>query len=117
MSLRKRLGLPEQTKRDEVPKINMSNVQVPLDLMLEIIVRQQNQLFEAMAGITGRMIAGEEMHAANMEQMDHLHADVIELQQFIHAASQHPADKVEINEEGEPSTEEAKAKSKRNLIN
>lgn len=94
MNLRKKLGLPEATKSD-IPLIAMANIPIPLDVLIEVIVRQQSQLFGMLGTLTERAEATEGMIAEIMEQSEHLHGDVVELQQHLQAAAQHPVEKMD----------------------
>ena len=114
MNLRKALGLPERLKEGEQPKIMLSNVSLPIDLLLELIIRQQSQLYQENANINGRLAASEQIIAATMDQMEHLHGDVIELQQVLNQAGKHPVER--IDEEAEVEEAAEKAKTKRELI-
>ncbi len=112
MNLRKRLGLPDREKSGDMPKINMSDVQIPIDLLLEIIIRQQNQIFQENSNLNGRIAASEIISAGVLEQMEHLHNDVVELQQHLQSAGQHPVERVDEESEREQAQEKAQEKKK-----
>jgi hypothetical protein len=94
-SIREILGLPPEKTYDEVPTIGLTNVAIPFDLMVEIIVRQQSQLAQAHAELKGRMDAVEQIVAQVMDQSDHVHGDVIQLQQALEGAATHPVERVD----------------------
>lgn len=114
--LREILGLPkEEPMTSPPPSVMMNNIPIPMDILMEILIRQQNQLFTEIGNLNGRIAAMEAISAGMIEQTDHLHGDVIELQQALQTAAQHPVEKIDAEEP--PQTEEQIEKNKKNLIN
>ena len=115
-------------KRDKEPTdedikkimLNISHVNIPLDLMLQLLLRQQNQLFEAIEAIKAIIAANDQIADGLAQNIGHLHEDMVHIQQNIEAATTHPVDKIEAKvEEDKPDEkpEERAARRKRNMIN
>lgn len=98
--------------------LTMSHVNIPLDLMLQVVFRQQNQLFEAIESLKGAIALNEQLIGTIAENTEHLHQDVVHIQQGIESAMTHPVDKVEPKESNdEEPPEERERKRKRNMMN
>lgn len=94
MTLRRLLGL-EPEPEDGGINVAMSNVTMPLDLALEMIIRQQGQLFTMLNGLQGQVHVGAQI-AINMdEKITHLHNDLVELQGSLASAAKHPVERVD----------------------
>lgn len=83
-------------------------VNMPLDLALELVFRQQSQIMSAIQGQTLRIEVVEEVATAQAEATAHLHNDVVTLQQNLESATTHPAARVEAGQK--PDKEETKKK-------
>lgn len=94
MTLRRLFGLDSESE-DAGINVAMSNVTMPLDLALELIIRQQSQLFTMLNGLQGQISVGAQIVTTMGEQYTHLHADLVELQQSLASAAKHPVERVD----------------------
>lgn len=93
MTLRRLFGLED--KQDGGIGITVGRVTLPLDLMLELVVRQQSQLFSMLNGLQGQIAVGEQVMTNMGEHYAHLHDDIVQLQQNLEQAGKHPVERVD----------------------
>lgn len=94
MTLRRLFGLDSESE-DAGINVAMSNVTMPLDLALELIIRQQGQLFTMLNNLQGQVSVGAQIATKMDEQIGHLHSDLVELQQSLVSAAKHPVERVD----------------------
>lgn len=98
MNLAKYFGFPERT---DDPKdaasvgVTLGKITLPLDLAVELVFRQQMQLFSAISNIQTNINVNEEVQSQMGEHVAHLHNDIVEMQQHFEAATKHPVEKVD----------------------
>lgn len=110
MGIKDLLGLSEKEKEHGGIGVSVGNVVLPLDMMIELIIRQQNQLFSENNELKGMLTTADQAMEAMAEQVIHMHADVVQMRQALEGAAQHPVEKVDRE------TEE-KARPKKDLPN
>ena len=110
MSFKRFLGLDD--KQDSGIRVSMANAQLPLDLVLEMVIRQQNQLFSEMNELKGSMSATDALVIQELENTKHLHDDLIELRQALEGAAKHPVERLDEEKEHEQIVEKKVLKKK-----
>ena len=87
MNLRRLLGLstPEETATGRKIGVIMTDVTLPLDIVLELAFRQQSQLFSEFNNLKAQIAVGEAVVSAMGEANTHLHDDMVELQRAMAA--------------------------------
>lgn len=92
MTLKRLLGLKEP---DTDININISNITIPLDLAIQIVFRQQQQLFGALNTLQGQLGVAEQVIGNVGLEQTHLHDYLLQLQQNLESASKHPVERVD----------------------
>lgn len=92
MTLRKFFGMePDQDRLN----INLTKVVMPMDIALQLVFRQQEQLFQLISAINSRLDVTDQILTLQGERGEHLHSDVVQLQQVLEGASKHPVEKTD----------------------
>jgi hypothetical protein len=78
--------------------ILLTQANMPLDLALEMVFRQQSQLFNENSSLKAQMNGLEEIMTEMAKSIAHLHSDVLELQGFIEGMKSHPVDRQGLDE-------------------
>ena len=108
MTLRRLLGMEDDDPEDTGININMANVTMPLDMALQLIFRQQQQIYQLLNGLQGQIGVHDQVLTAVGEQQTHLHDYLLELQNNLENARKHPVEKTD--EETEERAEEERKK-------
>lgn len=95
MNWKEIFGMEAGNDDDDQININLMNVVLPMDIALQLLFRQQQQLFQALSALNSRLDVGDQVATYQGERMEHLHSDVVELQQVLEGASKHPVEKVD----------------------
>lgn len=94
MNIKELFGM--ENEPEEAPlNINMTNVTLPMDMALQLIFRQQQQLFSLISGLQDQINITDQVVSMQGEKTEHLHKDIIEVQQVIESASKHPVEKTD----------------------
>lgn len=103
MNLAKLFGLPSGDKADDAASIGVTvgKVTLPLDIMVELVLRQQGQLFSEINNLQGLISVGEQVTSNMAEHYAHLHDDVVQLQQNLQQAVKHPIERLDEQREQE----------------
>ena len=109
-AFRRFLGLDD--KEDAGIRVSMVEATLPLDMVLELVIRQQNQLFKDQSELGQRIEVNEQVLGSMGESIAHLHNDLVELRQVLENAAKHPVERVD-----EETEEKSEPEKKRKLIN
>lgn len=94
MKLREWFGLDPEMDQDQL-NVNLTQVTMPMDIALQLVFRQQQQLFQALSAIGDRLDVVDHIFALQGEKTEHLHKDVVELQQVLEGAAKHPVERAD----------------------
>lgn len=111
MTLKRLFGFQDDDPDDTGININMANVTMPLDMALQLIFRQQQQIFQLLNGLQGQIGVQDHVMTLMGEQQTHLHANLLELQTNLENAKKHPVERVD------DETEERVEEEKKKLLN
>ena len=104
MNIKELLGIEDEDKGIPADRIGvlLTQTNLPLDLALEMVFRQQSQLFNENSSLKAQLSMVEALVTKLMERIDHLHNDIVEVQAKLEAATTHPVDRPEKPTEDEP---------------
>ena len=95
MSLAELLGLRRANNDAANFGVTVGKITLPMDIMIEVLIRQQSQLFSALNDVQGQIAIGEQVTTNMAEHYSHLHDDVLQLQQNLEGMSKHPVERVD----------------------
>jgi hypothetical protein len=93
MNIRQLLGMDTEDESDTGINISMANVNMPLDLVMQLVLRQQQQLYNMIELNQQQQNVIEHVLTKVGEEQTHLKDYLIQLQNNLENAGKHPVEK------------------------